>query len=677
MTPQMLHQKSATAGQETLDSQQLARHKRRRLIDTLASQIEDESSSDEESNPTKEPAEEDDDQESASSDEGADSARHRNRRGTPVGDSRGSYMDLDSLAAGSPSKASIAPSTPATITRRTAARRPGFKFTYNVERTMLAEGPVDLGGPQGSDLSLLESLLPEPEAKPTPFDLDDDMGGGSQSTIQSIHELRQAGANSRYADELLDIMDRIGAPRPGKPSSARRSALLEMMQKLQEKSFLRHFRDQGAEMQLFCAVGKETDVVAGFTIMCIMITVLANGSALHQLLRELRQQKIKDLFLFLLAFDVDIVVYARDRKANVSNYMRQQLDITKEIMKKFPAVWRPATAPPSKLSPRTACLAALHMFAQQLQSMPGGSGGLDEDDGALNAALTKELFAEVSAALSSACGDGESAAPSNMSSGLSSSNTDSVDLHISLSLLEMHSASAMQSDISAEWTLHYLPIIATALKDSLVRRQKSSLRLNDMELLILKLALNTANNNPDAARYYVDKGLLRMLAELSAGALEDVIRSAKTSKGFAPDALNELLLMLGVMINFSENDTAAGETLVQSGGLDVIDQLGRAFLDGTAISSEADSEEKSQLNVAFAYLSILLGYLCLYDPIYQAFGGLSLSGSIKPLLDSINQFIILHNQIGKAENLEHGAEASHFTARLGALTQVLATRAHS
>lgn len=534
----------------------------------------------------KEPAEEDDDQESTSSDEDADTARRRNRHGTPVSDSRGSYMDLDSLNTGSPNKASIAPSTPVTITRRTAARRPGFKYTYNVERTMLAEGPVDLGGPQGSDLSLLESLLPEPEAKPTPFDLDDDVGGGSQSTIQSIHELRQAGANSRYADELLDIMDRIGAPSSGRPSSARRSALLEMMQKLQEKSFLRHFRDQGAEMQLFCAVGKETDVVAGFTIMCIMITLLTNGSALHQLLREMRQQKIKDLFLYLLAFDVDIVVYARDRKANVSNYMRQQLDITKQAMKKLMVIWRPATAPPSNLSPRTACLAALHMFAQQLQSTSGGSGGLDEDEGALNAALTKELFAELAAALPSAYGDGESTAPSNMSSGLSASSTNSVDLHISLSLLEMHSVSAMQSDISAEWTLHYLPIIANALKDSLVRRQKSSLRLNDMELLVLKLALNTANNNPDAARYYVDKGLLRMLAELSAGTLEDVIRSAKTSKGFARDALNELLLMLGVMINFSENDTGAGETLSQSGGLDVIDQLGRAFLDGTVISSE-------------------------------------------------------------------------------------------
>ncbi|CAK7212269.1 hypothetical protein SEUCBS140593_001447 [Sporothrix eucalyptigena] len=640
--------------------------------------MENESSSDEEeSKPTEEPkAKENDDDDGASSDEDPILARYRDIRSTPVSEGRGGYMDLDSLATASPSKISIAPSTPATITRRATARRPGVKFTYNLERTMLAEEPVDLGGPQGSDLSLLESLLPEPEAKPASFDFDDDVDGPSQGAIQSIHELRQAGANSRFADELVDIMDRVGAPSAGKPSSARRSALLEMVQKLQEKSFLRHFRDQGAELQLFRSVGKETDIVAGYAIACIVITLLASGSASHRLLREFRQHKIKDLFLSLLAVDADIVVFSRDRRANVSNHMRQQLGNLKETIKKLSAIWKPASTPPSDLSPRTVALKALYLYAQQLQSTSGGISSLDEDDGALNAALTKELFAVISSALPLAYDDdGSTPPPPLLSSGLSS-DAESVDLYLALSLLEMHSVSAMQSDISAEWTRHYLPIIANALEDSLERHQKSNRRLNDLELLVLKLALNTANNNPDAARYYVDKGLLRKLAEQSAGALTGVVRSAKTGEEFASDALNELLLMLGVMINFSENDAAAGETLAQGGGLAVFDRLGKAFLDGTAVASEADSEEKSQLNVAFAYLSILLGYLCLHDPIYQAFRRLSPSGSLKPLLESIRQFIILHDQIGKAENSEHGAEASHFTARLRALTQELDARAY-
>ncbi|KJR80409.1 uncharacterized protein SPSK_04910 [Sporothrix schenckii 1099-18] len=675
-TPRKSPQRPASVAREIYKPPPSTQRKRRRLIDTLASQIEDESSSDEEAKPAEDPAVKDESEGNASSDEDPILARYRNVRSTPVSEGRGGHMDLDSLATASPSKVSIAPSTPATITRRTTTRRPGVKFTYNLERTILAEEPVELGGPQGSDLSLLESLLPEPEAKPAAFDFDEDMGGASQGAIQSIHELRQAGANSRYADELVDIMDRVGAPSSGKPSSARRSALLEMVHKLQEKSFLRHFRDQGAEMQLFRNVGKETDVVAGYTIAGIVVTLLASGSASHRLLRELRQHKIKDLFLTLLATDSDIVSFSKDRKANVSNHMRQQLGTLKETLRKLSAIWKPASGPPSQLSPRTVALKALHMFAQQLQSESGGVSGIDEDDGALSAALTKELFGIISSALPSANDDdGSTPEPPLLASGLSS-DADSADLFLSLSLLEMHSVSAMQSDISAEWTRHYLPIIASALGESLERHEQSSLRLNDLELLVLKLALNTANNNPDAARYYVDKGLLRQLAELSSGALTGVVRSAKTGEEFASDALNELLLMLGVMINFSENDAAAGETLEQGGGLAVFDRLGKAFLDGTAVASEADSEEKSQLNVAFAYLSILLGYLCLHDPIYQAFKLLSPSGNLNPLLESIRQFITLHDQIGKAENLEHGAEASQFTARLRALTQELDARSY-
>ncbi len=545
--------------------------------------MEDESSSDDGGKPKEEVAAEDGD-----SDSDADTilSRYRNIRSTPVSEDRAAFIELESIATASPSKASLAPSTPGTISRRAPTRRPGVKFTYNLERTMLAEEPVVLGGPQGSDLSILESLLPGPENKASSFDFDDDIDDGpSQGAIQSIHELRQAGANSRYADELVDIMDRVGRPSTGKPSSARRSALLEMVQRLQEKAFLRHFRDQGADIQLFHDVGKEADVFAGYSISCIMITLLASGSASQRLLRDFQQQQIKNIFERLLKIDTDIIALARDRKNNVSNHMRQQLGNLKETMKKLP-VWKPAPAAPSQLSPRTITLKALHMFAEQLQAVSGRANGLDEDDGALSTALTSELFGIVSSTLASPYdGDESDSSPSLLLSGVSS-DAESVELHLALTLLELHSVAAMQSDISAEWTRDYLPIIASALKESLNGHQQESTGLSSLALLVLKLAMNTANNNPDAARLYVEKGLLRRLADLSAVGLDALIRSAKTGEAFTSDSLNELLLMLGVMINFSENDTAAGETLAQGGGLALFDRLGTMFLNGRTIAAE-------------------------------------------------------------------------------------------
>ncbi len=65
--------------------------------------------------------------------------------------------------------------------------------------------------------------------------------------------LRQAGADSRFGDEMHDIMERISAPTQ-KPSSLRRGALLELAQKVQEKDFRRQFRNHG-EGGLFKQVG--------------------------------------------------------------------------------------------------------------------------------------------------------------------------------------------------------------------------------------------------------------------------------------------------------------------------------------------------------------------------------------------------------------------------------------
>lgn len=52
--------------------------------------------------------------------------------------------------------------------------------------------------------------------------------------------------------------------------------------------------------------------------------------------------------------------------------------------------------------------------------------------------------------------------------------------------------------------------------------------------------------------------------------------------------------------------------------------------------------EKTQLNVAFGYLSTLLGYLCLYPPIRERFVSIYSKSSLEPLLDSLREFIIFH-----------------------------------
>jgi hypothetical protein len=52
--------------------------------------------------------------------------------------------------------------------------------------------------------------------------------------------------------------------------------------------------------------------------------------------------------------------------------------------------------------------------------------------------------------------------------------------------------------------------------------------------------------------------------------------------------------------------------------------------------------EKTSLNVAFGYLGILLGHLCLHQPIRERFMSIYSKRTLEPLLESIRIFITLH-----------------------------------
>lgn len=73
--------------------------------------------------------------------------------------------------------------------------------------------------------------------------------------------------------------------------------------------------------------------------------------------------------------------------------------------------------------------------------------------------------------------------------------------------------------------------------------------------------------------------------------------------------------------------------------------------------------EKTQLNVALGYLSVLLGYLCLRDSIRDRFVSVHPKKSIQPLVDSINEFIAFHRKVAEAHG-EGQPQHEHESAAL-------------
>ncbi|KAK0626673.1 wings apart-like protein regulation of heterochromatin-domain-containing protein [Immersiella caudata] len=516
-----------------------------------------------------------------------------------------------------------------------ATKTTGPKFTYSERRTMLQEDDFMLGGlggieeePTNGAMFNFGRLPPVSTSSKFSF-LDEDDETVNTGAVRSLHELRQAGANSRFADEMDDIMDRIGSPL-AKTSSLRRGALLELAQKLMKKEFRQQFRNHGDDGNLFKSIGEETDVISGYSLLAIFVTLLAASSSAH-LVQELRAHNFAALLARLLGEVTDITPLTKDRKQNASKNAQNTLASIKSSLLTLP-IWEPCS--PISLSPRTLALKCLDLIMLQ----PGHTSGETE---IFSPGVTDVLFS----ILSTAHWD-------------TPFEQEQTDLYLALYLLEGKSISAMQSSLGPRWTRQYVPTAVNILEKALRRPVD---KINKTENLALRLALNTTNSNLEAARMFSEQGLLQELAVSACDAFDAVLKSMKAD-AFLKDIYENLIMMLGVMVNFIVYYPPASHALDQgseqeSNSSSPLDRLIRVFADHHSTTSDADSIEKSQLNVALGYLSILLGYLCTYDPIRERFLLVHPKKTLQPLLDSINEFIIVNHKAAEAQQSQFGATA--------------------
>ncbi|KAK3328452.1 wings apart-like protein regulation of heterochromatin-domain-containing protein [Cercophora scortea] len=521
-----------------------------------------------------------------------------------------------------------------------ATKKSGPKFTYSQKRTMLAEeddlllGGGGLGGLGGIDEEPSKGALFDfgrlPKMSSAFSFLDEDDETANTGAVRSIHELRQAGANSRFADEMEDIMDRVGTPSE-KPSSMRRGALLELAQKIREKDFRRQFRNHGDGGGLFNNLGEEMDLVSGYSIVATLTTLLATSVSAH-LVQQLGPQGLAALLTRLLKETTDIGQLARDRKQNVSRNGQTTLGTIKSSILKLP-IWEPIS--PTSLSPRTLALKCLDLVMRQ-------STHSSSEAEIFSTAVTDELFAILAVG------------SSNEAAWDFPSHQESCDLYLALYVLEGHSINAMQSRLGSRWTSKYVPIVANVLETALRRPAD---KYDDLESLALRITLNTTNTNQPACKSLVDQGLLRDLAESACGAFEVFLNSMKVD-AFLSKVHESLIMMLGVMINFCVYHPPASQSLEERGDASrtPLNRLIRVFADNHAKTSDADSMEKTQLNVALGYLSILLGYLCLNSSIRDRFVSVHPKRSLQPLLDSINEFIRFHQEVAEARASDEGSK---------------------
>ena len=456
-------------------------------------------------------------------------------------------------------------SGPAALTSSQGSQSIGPKFTYSRQRSMLSE--KDIMKDLAFDMPLPPSQTPKSgkirrggastlsPLKGFPEDEDD-----IESTpgIRSVHELRQAGANNRFLDEIEDLLDRIGTP-SSPPSSMRRAGLLELASKMKDKEFERKFRANGVEQRLFLHLDQETDFIAGFVMVSILITLLVDATMPH-VVAQLRRHGIAGLLIRLLENKTGIIPLSNDRKTNMSKITRSSISQVQDFLLKLP-VWEDLQ--PQTITPRTAALKCLELMIRQTREA-GDSGTI----------ISKELTTALFSILKSAEEDSSWELPSGQ---------QAIDFCLALSALESHSITARSTYDESIWISEYLPIIADSLQNGL---SKPIEQFGLLQVLVLRLTLNVTNNNPKASDIFAREPLMAVMGQAVVTKFTMVSRFL-TEEEFSV-TMDHLILVLGVMINFAEWSSLSRTSLhaLEGKPIDPLGGMIQLFLDNQSRTSE-------------------------------------------------------------------------------------------
>ncbi|KAI1312878.1 wings apart-like protein regulation of heterochromatin-domain-containing protein [Xylaria venustula] len=572
--------------------------------------------------------------------------------------SNASDLDDSSLLETPKPKTRVAPSTGTrTFTRSSSA----LKFTYGQGRKVIEEEEdnlleslalpsdssytrrrLDLGGPKKSTAATGE------------FDFDDVDGSTSNSPsskLRGIHELRQAGANSRVADAMQDLIDQMG--KPGANVSSRRAALLQVTEKLRDKSFVRQCRDHGVESVMLKDIGKETDIICAYLILSSLLMIMAKGRSAH-VGSLLRTEEAGPIFARLLGIGDDIKKVVKDRKTNLSKRSQNSVISIENLLQKL-SIWDGDR--PSFISPRNLAIKCLQLLIAQ-------DVLIARDQRIFTAAVTEHLFEVLlDARDSSEYWDYPKTARS-------------IELCGALSVLDVHAVSVTATQSGhGQWAVPYLPTIADSFYTSLQTAAQDGKAVQD---LMLKLTINVTNNNLAAPDVFASKGLLPALtASISSNFSQALTLIAQDT--WADGILDSLVLRLGILINFAEHSELVRQIVndCRYENIEPVRELIRLFIENHRRTGEADSMEKTHLNVAFGYLSVLLGYLALHRPVRQKLVSSHSAKSIGPLIGSIREFIAHYEQVENAMS-ESDSDDHHqggYTGRLQELVQQLEAHA--
>ncbi|KAK8170007.1 wings apart-like protein regulation of heterochromatin-domain-containing protein [Phyllosticta citrichinensis] len=510
----------------------------------------------------------------------------------------------------------------ATSSQSVAVVATGPKHTYSNTRTYLNDGNQnDL-----FDIPMLEELAP---VRKTLVPQDDDLED-SASGMRNIHELRAAGTARRVMDDLEALLDDIEQTSP-KSTSRRRTALLELCQKLQDKTYVAHMTEHSLDRRIFASLAKTKDPILGFG-MASAIGIVVMVEAPRSTLEEVHQTGCLGALAFFSKMNTDISKIARDRKTNMSRLAQGSWVEFRDAIGAI--MWPEKT--PATISPGSVALKTMEMVVRKLRE----NGNTEDLLGYQTLADVAELAHGPTQRLSSA----------------SATESDIDTLELVLSTLESASINATAWKSRSDESMNQL----VKSIDALLAPESSS---EQLDALARRLILNITNNNPKNCDVFAKDSLVRNLMQSISTQFQAL--STDLDEFEHMKTVEHLILSCGVLINLAEfSDRARAATL---GDCDeMLDSLVTTSVVGIERAAQAESIDVAHSGVAYGYLTVLLGNLCQNAAIREKVRAKLPNQRFDVHIRAIHQFRVIHQKVdGEAFEGEEGTEVwTTFTERL-------------
>ena len=507
----------------------------------------------------------------------------------------------------------------------------GLRRTYGESRSYLQ----DISFEEGL-LMPLDTDTPKPPAKSKntfdPQESEDDTSQG----IRSIHELRAAGSKKRFRDDVNTLLDDIKA-HTRSDWSRRRSALMELGNRFQDKTFAAQFVECGFDRTLVRECQEVTqsrgiDAVGDSVLNVVLIRYLAADLPRHCTM-DLKESGILD-FLISTALDTSAFFkMAKDRKANMSKMLQSSfLEYMEEV--RTANTW--PSEPPEVLTRSILSLRASVVLATKVRT-------LGHSDPLITAISVQTLISTITT--------------------ITTDNKNGPELEMALSLLEIESLSVASSDTlqGGSFTISSLGNLAKQMPDLL--SSKTSIQAS---MLTLRLCLNLTNNKSSSCDVFgSDAAVLSILTRIDTG-----FHQLVNTYDSGPDHhLNSLLLALGLAINLAEYSNSVRRHTV-SCSADALPSLVTVFVRGQKLAAEAETqaqlEAQSSTGVGYGYLAVFLGNLCMEPTVKTVIRSHLPDQDLGVLVRSIKEFGQFHQTVDNSGfEGEEGKEVwKTFTSRL-------------